>query len=490
MNCIKRNFAIATLILAGMFSSCKDAWQDHNELKLQTLDKTIATQISEDADLSVFNSYLVKTGYDKILAGSKTYTVWAPTNTALANLDASVVNDEEKLKAFVSNHIANQAYFTQQANKPLTLRALSGKNVIFTATSFEDANLVKTELSLKNGALHIVDGTALPKPNAWEFLQANSNTQKQASYIASLDFTEIDTTQGVPLFKDPITGQTVFQEGTTFPVTRNRYFRQVADLSSEDSTVTVIILNDNAFDTEVNKLKPYYQGLSADSTEADAKFSAVKDLVIRGRFDLANLPDSLRAVTGVQVHLDKSAVVETKQLSNGVAYVVNAIGYKVLENKIPTVIIQGELTDSIRSQSAVVYKKQKSPDGFLFDEIQSTSITSSPSPLYHYRYKTTVNSVKYAVYWRSINDILTTPFSMAVKFSVGKKLNDTLLGTDYKEVPPFDPSIPETYRETYLGEYTAERYGTLYSFLIQSTGATSTAPTALSLDYIKLVPIN
>jgi uncharacterized surface protein with fasciclin (FAS1) repeats len=490
MNSIRKSLALVAMFGMILITSCKDVWKDHNELNMQMLDKTLASQISEEADLSLFNSYLVKTGYDKVLASAKTFTVWAPLNSALENLDQTIVNDDEKLKAFVGNHISYQSYFTQKPNPSLIIRTLNGKNITFTANTFENANIVTADVYLKNGVLHTVDEAAIPKPNAWEYLQSSTLAQKQATYIASLNFTEIDTTQGVPLFIDPVTGETVFQEGTTFPVVRNQYFKKIADLSSEDSTLTVIILNDAAFDSEVDKLKPFYKTTSPEITDIESKFSAVRDLVIRGTYDLNNLPDSLTSVTGVKIHLDKNAVVESQQLSNGIAYVVNSIGYKVLENKIPTIIIQGELTDSIRSQSAVVYKRQKSPDGFLFDEIQSTSITSSPNPLYHYRYKTVVNSTKYAVYWRSINDILTTSFSMAVKFNPARKYNDSMAGTEYKEVLPFDSANPVTYRETYLGEYTPENFGTLYAFLVSSLGASSTEPTALSLDYIKLVPIN
>jgi len=40
--------------------------------------------------LGKFSDMLVKTGYDKIISSSKTYTVWAPSDQALQALDPSM----------------------------------------------------------------------------------------------------------------------------------------------------------------------------------------------------------------------------------------------------------------------------------------------------------------------------------------------------------------------------------------------------------------
>jgi len=491
MSNLKKRFIIWTCLLAVLsFASCQDAWKEHNELKIQALDKTLTEQISSDAKLSTFYSYLVKTGYDKVLASSKAYTVWAPVNDALKDLDVSIVNDEARLKAFVGNHISNQSYFTSMPKPSLIIRALNGKNVRFTSSKFEDGAIVDADLYVKNGVLHTVNTASLPRPNAWEFLQSSTAASKQYEFIAALERTEIDTTNGVRLYTDPVTGKTVFQDGTTFPVQRNIYFQRISDLSSEDSLITCIILTDAAFEQEKAKLSPYYTVDDPLLADTLAKWSAVRDLVINGVFEIDDLPDSLTSVTGVQVHLDKSAIVETRLLSNGIAYVVNSVGYKLLENKIPAVIVQGEMTDSIRAPRTPLIKIQKNPNGSLYTHIQSPDITSSPSPLYHYRYKTSVHSTKYAVYWRSINDFYSTPFSMALSFSGTSKYTADLPGLGYHEVPPYDPDKPSTFGEVYLGEITFEHYGNLYAFLASSLGASSAAPTALSLDYIKLVPVN
>jgi len=488
---INTKLRCATLLLAvcAMLSACKNAWQNHDVITNEALNVTLNDQISKTADLSTFYSYVVKTGYDKVLAASKLYTVWAPTNTAMQTIDQTILTDTGKLRKFVANHISYQQYFTTVPNPSLVVRTLSGKNIIFTQSTFEEANIVKANLYVKNGVLHTIDQATGTKPNAYEFMLSNLPTGKQNTFIQTLFHTEIDTSKGVRLYTDPITKRNVYQAGTTFPVIKNSYFQRVSDISSEDSLLTYIILNDAAFDAEKLKIGKYYNvSSSASITDSLTKYNVVKDLVVNHVFTADNLPDSLTTTTGIKIHLDKSAIVKTQKLSNGIAYVVSSIGYKLLTNKIPTIIIQGEFPDSLRTPSSPVIRVKKDPAGVRFTDMQSSSITSSPDPLYYYRYKTIATTAQYRVYWRALNDIFTTPFSQKVDFSATsyypKAVETPLTTLGYRQV------LVGNYTEVDLGLYTPANYGTLYAFLVSATGVISTAPSALSLDYLKLVPVN
>ncbi|EHQ31140.1 beta-Ig-H3/fasciclin [Mucilaginibacter paludis DSM 18603] len=487
------NFKIryTLLLFAACISlqACKKAWQDHTAITIEALNKTLIQQINETPDLSTFSTYLVKTGYDKVLASSKSYTVWAPTNTAMQTIDAAILADTAKLRLFVANHISYQEYFTTAPNPSLVIRTLSGKNIIFTPATFEEAKIVKGNVYVKNGVLHTIDQASGTKQNAYEFMMSTGLSTKQRGFIQSLFHTEIDTSKGVKLYTDPITKKTIYQAGTTFPVTKNTYFQRVSDISSEDSLLTYIILSDVAYDAEKAKIGRYYNlSTSATKTDTLTQFAVVKDLVVNHVYTIDNLPDTLTTVSGVKIHLDRSAIIQTQKLSNGIAYVVSSIGYQILQNKIPVIYIQGELPDSVRVPSTLSIRTKKDLNDVKYTDMQSRSITSSPDPLYYYRYKTTVNSAQYKVYWRAVNDIFTTSFNQKVDFSATRyypKAVETPLATmGYKAVAVSD------YSEVYLGLYTPANYGTLYTFLVSATGVVSTAPSALSLDYIKLVPVN
>lgn len=488
------------------FTACKkDAWNEHNAPVTQALDKTLFEQISTDANLSVFTSLLIKTGYDKVLQSSKAFTVWAPANAALQNLDPAIIEDEVQLKLYVGNHISNQSYFTTMPDPLIVIKMLNGKNTTFTTTQFEDAKITTANVYVKNGVLHTIDQDASPRPNAWELLQNSTVANTHKSFIEGLEHTELDTTNGVLLFVDPVTKKGVYQEGTTFEVQKNTYFQKIADISSEDSLITYIILNDAAFLAERAKLAAFHEFPDALTADTLLNWSVVRDLVINQVYTIDELPDSMTSVTGVKIHLDKSSIVETHKLSNGIAYVVNSIGYQVLENKIPTIIIEGEYLDSLRTPSNPIYRVKKDTAGVRFTDIQTGSITSSPDPLYYFRYKSTAYSTKYEVWIRAVNDILNTSISVKVDFSPTRrypKMADIpqLATMGYTELPSIlgldleEEEDAEKYRtafkEVKLGTYSPEYYGDLYTFLVSSLGATSALPTALSLDYIKLKPVN
>src|SRR5688572_30518093 len=95
-------------VCALVFSACKK-WDDHVEVTNQDLKQNLLQAISADANLSTFRELIKKTGLDSLLQSSKTFTVWAPVNSALQNLDPAIINDNTQLKAFVLNHISFQS---------------------------------------------------------------------------------------------------------------------------------------------------------------------------------------------------------------------------------------------------------------------------------------------------------------------------------------------------------------------------------------------
>ncbi|PTR01434.1 putative surface protein with fasciclin (FAS1) repeats [Mucilaginibacter yixingensis] len=493
---------IVRLLLIGLLAvtACKKPWDDHNQLNSQELGKNLLDAIKEKPELSKFAGYLAQTGYDKVLASSKTYTVWAPDNIALQSLDASVPTDTAKLKAFIGNCIAPQVYFSTTVGQGLKIKTLNGKQIVFSTTTFEEASITSADRQVGNGVLHVVDKAILPKPNAAEFLKIYaSGLSKQFTFLSKLEHTEIDTSKGVKMYTDPVTGRAVYQAGTTFPVQRNYYYQRVADLSREDSVCTYLVLNDAAFDQEKSKLKNYFKLDDANKADSLIQWSVLKDLTISGIKTPDQLAAGVTSLAGVKLQVAANAIVETRKLSNGIAYVINKLDYQMLENKIPTIVIEGENPDSIRTPSAVVRKIKRDNTGALFTDILASGITSTADPMYHLRYKTTAYSTKYKVIWRAINDIYTSNVSMKVDFgnnqTYPKAANPQLVSTGYKAIAPLiNPTTglvnPTAYNEVVLGEYTPDKYGTLYAFLVANTGASSTAPTALTLDYIKLVPVN
>src|SRR5829696_2729052 len=101
-------WSLVLALFAGLLFSGCEKWEKHNAVTDPAVGKDLFQRIQENPDLSKFAELLTKTGYDKIIAASQTFTVFAPVNAALASLDPAIVADLAKLKLFVENHITNQ----------------------------------------------------------------------------------------------------------------------------------------------------------------------------------------------------------------------------------------------------------------------------------------------------------------------------------------------------------------------------------------------
>ena len=95
-------YYLLCVIILGIYS-CNNQWDDHIKIKDQYLENNLYEVISKDKNLSVFNEFLINTGYSAILSQSNNYTVFAPDNDALSDLTDAPI---EISKSIVSNHIA------------------------------------------------------------------------------------------------------------------------------------------------------------------------------------------------------------------------------------------------------------------------------------------------------------------------------------------------------------------------------------------------
>jgi hypothetical protein len=487
---------LCTFFFALFIGGCKK-WDDHTKLTNQDLSKNLSDEISQRSNLSKFFEYLKKTGLDKELSSSKNYTVWAPTNDALQTLDPAIVADSAKLRAFLSNHIALESYFKANTTQASRVTMLNGKRVTFTGSKFDDATLTEADKYMGNGVLHVIDKFAPVYPNAWELQDNTKTTYQQSAYILSLTKKVFDPTHAIIDSINSQTGQPVYHAGTD-SVLKNSFNADVYDLQDESKQYTYFILTDAALAFEAAKLKPYFQTGNTGVTDSLAGFGVVKDLIVDGYYTIDQLPSVLTSKFGVKIPIDKSLIVETHKLSNGVAYVISGINFNVKE-KIPTVIVQGEnyrgfydangvaVIPRQNNVSAVFVRYRANPnngqqftDMFVYGHGISglNALYTAPK----------LSSLKYKVYWVAVNDTLrlngnVNPVTFTQKLAMGVR-GTNLLPT----IAPLTNNVtPLNYNEVYLGDYVMPLWGNLSMFLT-ANASTGSGTNSLNLDYIKLVP--
>lgn len=481
-----KKIAVMMSLFAAGLTAC-NKWDDHNEITDPALGKTLIEEISSRADLSVYASLLKQSGLDKELSSSKVFTIWAPTNDALASLDPSVTADSAKLRAFLTNSIANGS-FTIKADS-VRVPMLNGKRIWVVANKFDEANVTTTNVKTGNGVLQVVDKAILPLQNAWDFVNATTTFYKQNAYVASWNQRVRDLTNAVVDSISATTGEPIYKPGTDY-VTRNWYRTNVADLQDESKDFTYFVMKDNALDLEIDSLKPYFKNDTAAYMQQYYSTRAViQDLAVEGLYTQDKLPAQIRTKYGV-LPIDKSAIVETHRVSNGIVYVFDKIDFRK-EDKIQPIVLQGENFSGYSSKRSVTFFRVRNDSlGNKFEDIAINGHDVTNFAIYNY---TIFNSVKYKVTWVAFNDwytvsqkladgtSITVPSPFSQRIGIGSLTSDATTATLMPLV-----SVPRnTYAEREVGTVTINNYNGTSSkvYLVAD------AKTPLTLDYVKFTPV-
>jgi uncharacterized surface protein with fasciclin (FAS1) repeats len=499
-----------TISALMMMVAC-DEWDEHNKPSREALNENLLQAINKVPELSKFSEYLVATGYDQVLASSKTFTVWAPDDEALAGLSPDIVNDVEKLKHFIGNHISYQEYFTESASPSIRVKMVNGKNLTWYGDHLELAAATTVNQYTRNGVLHIIDVPVMPKLNSWDILLQSTIGQKHAAYIQSLTYKDFVDSLANQTGIDPATGKPIYEPGTGI-VVRNRFLDEVNDISNEDSLYTLIILNDDAYNQEFAKLTPYFKTvtLNQDSTNSMAAWHLTKDLALKGLITPAALPDTLISQYGVKVPIDKNAIVETHETSNGIVYVMNKVAFR-LKDKFPPIIVQGEKPDGfsrLDKNLNIHYRYRDWANGDFDLRVWNHGISQ-----FYVRYKiNNLYATNYKVYWRAVNDFVDTtytnpsgdpPYANVAAFQqkLAFELKNVFVPLP-RPVGTADPKKdfgyvkvnrikgnPDNNRLKYLGDYKHDNLRSLYLFVISNNVTSPHGANPIEIDYIKLVPV-
>lgn len=473
--------SVYTILFAGTLAAmglpgCKK-WNDHNAITEEALTTNLFEQISADTSLSRFAELLTKTGYDKTISSSKTFTVYAPDNAALAGLDATIVNDTAKLRKFIGNHIGAQTYFTSTAATTQRIAMLNGKYHNILGSIIEDVTIKRGDNRARNGVFHVI-GKILPAlDNCWETMANNSAIPAaQKNYLLSLFMKVHDLTNAVQTGVDATTGAPVYQAGTDSVLT-NLFWRNVYDLTDESKQYTFFVLADTAWDSETRKFSPYYKSVDSLSTATATKWYVVKEFAFEGVYTTATLPDTLVSKSNVKVPIDKSAIVQTITTSNGIVYVIKKMAAPP-ENKIQQIIIEGEnyYATSVDKRSNTYFRdRYNSLTGLNFRDVLVYGHGVASFAMNYRLYN--VPTVKYKAYWVALNDFQTTSFTQ--KLAVNEPASTALAYTTVS---------PNIYSEVYVGEIKIDTFKNTLNLYLVAAANTTAATDPLVCDYIRLEP--
>ena len=169
--------ALALFAVSMAFAACTDTWDDHYAASASN-DGTLWQAISQQQELSNFAAVVKGCGYDKILNGSQTFSVFAPINTDFTSemaeeliqsyneQKANGVKDDDNtvIRQFLKNHISlfNHPVSTLTND---SIAMMNGKYQVLTSSTLGNSNLKSTNELFSNGVFFTIDKQMKYFPN-------------------------------------------------------------------------------------------------------------------------------------------------------------------------------------------------------------------------------------------------------------------------------------------------------------------------------------
>lgn len=379
-NTIKTAFLLAALFVSFMMYSCKEEWNEHYDRSQTLPDQNLYELIKENSSLSKFAQLVKVAGYDTLLVSTQTFTVWAPGNEAIADIDET---DIEQVRLLVSNHIARSNHSTAEPDSKI-IRMINGKVYYYShqdGLAFGGSNLTSKDQLARNGILHTLNKQIVYAHNIFEYITTQGNTTKISAFISKY-ITEIKEEQGY----DTIT--TWYN-----PLLEDRFYG-LGNVAAEDSVFTMIIPTDAAWDAAYKRISPYFNAYNADADLADSiqkvqtSLAIINDLIYRERIENPADHSTLTSTSGSLIKDVKGLFQGANRVnaSNGFIYLTDEVRYDNTETWNKPIPVEceyqeGRLTGSYTS----IYTRTVSAgspitdiSGSRYIEVQPTNTSAQP----------------------------------------------------------------------------------------------------------------
>ncbi len=212
---------------------------------------TVWDIITGSADHTILETAVLAAGLESVLDEPGTYTVFAPTDAAFANLPAgtldAVLADEDLLTAILLYHVVGAVALSTDLIDDQTIPTLQGQDVtinIDNGVFVNSAQVIVPDLLASNGVVHVIDEVLLPIINVSEV----ANNVSVALYPNPAEnFLNVNISGSADVVQFEIvdmTGKRI-EEGALMS---NNNIIDIQNLSS--GFYTIRVLNNNVFTTQ------------------------------------------------------------------------------------------------------------------------------------------------------------------------------------------------------------------------------------------------
>ncbi len=183
----------AVLLMAMAFSPVAAApvlQTDAGETDAGETAQNLMDVVAADDQLSDFETLIEAAGLADNLTKDGPFTVFAPTNAAMATFDALATTADATVTDILLNHIINGVYYSPELVEFSTLPTLLGEQVTIGVESGEIVlndvvKITMTDIEAENGIIHLVDAVLLPPVNSLITADKGSQGHTLAELLAA-----------------------------------------------------------------------------------------------------------------------------------------------------------------------------------------------------------------------------------------------------------------------------------------------------------------
>lgn len=129
----------------------------------------VADTLAREPDLGRVSELLAASGLESSLKGQGPFTVFAPSDQALANMPQAtldrLMSDKQALKAWMSYHVVPGQWAADLAS-PRNVKTVQGSPLTMSRAgaffTVEEAIVLKAGITATNGLVHIIDKALVP----------------------------------------------------------------------------------------------------------------------------------------------------------------------------------------------------------------------------------------------------------------------------------------------------------------------------------------
>ena len=398
-----------TLGLLQTFTACQDAeWDDYYAATDATPTASLMQALRSRTEFSAFVDVLQQTGGDSLLGYDQCFTVFAPTNAALA--DHAV--GQTAMTEVVRNHVARYLYGPSSLvdTTYLRIKMLNGKYQELTRTpdafTFAGINVGSRPILATNGIIYPLDTQAKYYDNLWETM-ANGVGQYDSLYHYIASFNDTTTAKSLIEVGENSRGQKLYFH--------NQWMKKYGAIHLEDSLYTAFLPTNAGWRAAYAAISPYYRtfgALSEDKTPASSfnfrrtyetataesdslqdvhtRETIVRDILFRRRPDfVAPAGDTLTTTSGTTYHHPSYLTDGLTALtaSNGQYYSVDALPHRAKDLFLKNIKVEAEhssgrefLYATLTKRSAAEGNLKDSVSNMNFLEVVNTSTNNLTPP--------------------------------------------------------------------------------------------------------------